>query len=148
MTYKPFTRTAKYYETDQMGIVHHSNYIRWLEECRMDWMLQMGFDYAKLEEMGIMIPVLSVQCTYRLVTKFNETVVIIPKLEKISGVKFKVSYRIVNPETGELHNTAESEHCFLNREFKPLFLKKEYPEIYDVFKSYEGVELIDCSVEE
>ncbi len=143
MTYKPFIRTASYYETDQMGIVHHSNYIRWLEECRMDWMTQMGLDYAKMEEMGIIIPVLSVQCTYRLVTKFNETVMIIPKIEKISGVKFKMSYRIVNPVTGELHNTAQTEHCFLNKEFKPLFLKKAHPEIYDVFKSYEGIELAD-----
>lgn len=147
MMYKPFIRTANYYETDQMGIVHHSNYIRWLEECRTDWMAQMGLDYARMEQMGIIIPVLSVQCTYRLVTRFQETVMIIPKLEKLSGVKFKVSYRIVNPETGELHNTAETEHCFLDREFKPLFLKKSYPEIYNTFKGYEGVELADSKSE-
>lgn len=142
MTYRPFIRTANYYETDQMGIVHHSNYIRWLEECRIDWMAQMGLDYAEMEKLGILIPVLSVQCTYRIVTKFGESVMIIPKMEKVSAVKFQVSYRIVQPETGELHNTAETEHCFLNREFKPLFLKKEHPDIYDVFKSYEGVELV------
>lgn len=148
MTYKPFMRTANYYETDQMGIVHHSNYIRWLEECRMDWMDQMGLDYGKMEELGIMIPVLSVQCTYRLVTRFHETVMIVPKMEKVSGVKFKLSYRIMNPDTGELHNTAETEHCFLDREFKPLFLKKEHPEIYDILKSYEGVELVSSSERE
>lgn len=143
MIYKPFIRTANYYETDQMGIVHHSNYIRWLEECRMDWMTQMGLDYGKMEELGIIIPVLSVQCTYRVVTKFNETVMIIPKMERMSSVKFKMSYRIVNPETGELHNTAETEHCFLNADFKPLFIKREHPEIYDVLKSCEGVDLVD-----
>lgn len=141
MNYRPYIRTANYYETDQMGIVHHSNYIRWLEEARMDWMTQMGLDYVKMEKMGIIIPVLAVQCTYRVVTKFNETVMIIPKLDKISGVKFKISYRILNPDTGELHNTAETEHCFLDRDFKPLFLKREYPDIYDIFKQYEGVEL-------
>ncbi len=142
MEYQPYLRTAFYYETDQMGIVHHSNYIRWLEEARMDWMEQLGIDYKQMEEKGILIPVLSVQCTYRLLTKYHETVMIVPKLEKLSAVKFKISYRILNPDTGEIHNTASTEHCFLNREFKPVFLKKEYPDIYNLFKQYEGVDLL------
>lgn len=143
MDYRPYMRKANYYETDQMGIVHHSNYIRWLEEARLDFMEQMGVDYVKLEEMGILIPVLSVQCDYRLTTKYNETVMIVPKLEKVSAVKFKISYRIMNPGTRKLHNTAVTEHCFLNREFKPVFLKKDYPELYDMFKRYEGIDLTD-----
>ncbi len=142
MEYRPFLRTAQYYETDQMGIVHHSNYIRWLEECRLDWMEQIGLDYGKMEQMGIIVPVLSVSCTYRVVTKFKETVRIVPTLEKLSGVKFAVSYRIENPKTGELHNTARTEHCFLDRDFKPLFLKRAFPEIYETLKQYEGVSMM------
>ena len=57
---KPYEHHVKYYETDQMRIVHHSNYIRWMEEARMDLMEQMGFGYDKMEELEIVSPVLSV----------------------------------------------------------------------------------------
>ena len=58
---KPYEHNVKYYETDQMGIVHHSNYIRWMEEARMDLMDQMGFSYKQMEDQEIISPVLSVQ---------------------------------------------------------------------------------------
>ena len=54
---KPYEHNVKYYETDQMGIVHHSNYIRWMEEARMDLMDQMGFSYKQMEDQK-----LSVRC--------------------------------------------------------------------------------------
>ena len=62
---RPYEHTAQYYETDQMGIIHHSNYIRWMEEARMDLMDQMGFSYKAMEEMEIISPVLSVNCEYK-----------------------------------------------------------------------------------
>lgn len=49
-----FERTAKYYETDQMGIVHHSNYIRWFEEARIELMNHVGLPYRQMEENGIL----------------------------------------------------------------------------------------------
>ena len=60
-----FERTAKYYETDQMGIVHHSNYIRWFEEARIELMNYVGLPYRQMEENGILIPVLGVTCNYK-----------------------------------------------------------------------------------
>ena len=63
--YEIFKRKVNYYETDKMQVVHHSNYIRYLEECRMDFMRQFDLDYEKMEASGIMIPVLSVECDYR-----------------------------------------------------------------------------------
>ena len=50
---------VQYYETDQMGVVHHSNYIRWFEEARAEWMEAVGLPYAQLEAEGIASPVLS-----------------------------------------------------------------------------------------
>ena len=50
-----YKHIVQYYETDKMGIVHHSNYIRWMEEARVDFLSQIGWDFAKLEEMGIAI---------------------------------------------------------------------------------------------
>ena len=47
---KPYERSVYYYETDRMQIVHHSNYIRWIEEARLDWMRQIGWDYKSIED--------------------------------------------------------------------------------------------------
>ena len=62
--YTIYKRKMNYYETDQMGIIHHSNYIRLFEEARLDIMDKSGINYADIEEMGIIIPVMSVDCKY------------------------------------------------------------------------------------
>ena len=60
----PYKRKINYYETDRMNIVHHSNYARYLEESRMDFMRQIGISYDDLEEKGIIIPVLELHDNY------------------------------------------------------------------------------------
>ena len=62
---------VQYYETDQMGVVHHSNYIRWFEEARAEWMEAVGLPYARLEAEGIASPVLSVACAYRRPVRYG-----------------------------------------------------------------------------
>ena len=64
MKVKPYRRRANYYETDKMGIVHHTNYIRYFEEARIDLMRQVGCDCRTLEEMNIIIPVVDVYAKY------------------------------------------------------------------------------------
>ncbi len=145
MKYQVFKREINYYETDKMQVVHHSNYIRYLEECRMDFMRQIGFDYAKLEQSGIMIPVLSVSCNYKNPARFGETICIVPKVERMHGVKFEMSYRIYSEDFSVLHNEATSSHCFVDFDFKPIRMKKEYPEIYNRMTELAGVELYDIS---
>ena len=69
-----YRRKVFYYETDQMGIVHHSNYIRWFEEARIDYMEQLGLGYDKMEEQGIISPVLSVEASYLRMLHFGDSV--------------------------------------------------------------------------
>ena len=138
-----YTRKINYYETDKMQVVHHSNYIRYLEECRMDFMRQIGFDYAKMEQSGIMVPVLSVSCNYKNPARFGETICIVPKVERMHGVKYEMSYRIYSEDFSVLHNEAASSHCFVDLDFKPIRLKKEYPELYNRMTELVGVELYD-----
>ena len=59
-----YRHIVQYYETDKMGITHHSNYIRWMEEARIDFLSKIGWSYAKLEEEGIIFPVVTVECKY------------------------------------------------------------------------------------
>lgn len=135
MDIKPYIRQANYYETDQMGIIHHSNYIRWFEEARLDYMKQTGLSYREMEEHGIIIPVLSVSCQYRQSVYYGDVVEISLKPVKFTGVKFSFAYEIINQETGKLCTTGETSHCFLDREKKPIRLKREYPEIYTRFEA-------------
>ena len=125
----PYEHNAKYYETDQMGIIHHTNYIRWMEEARLDLMEQVGLSYKEMEAMEIISPVLSVSCEYHSMTHFADTVIIAPIITKFNGIKMEFEYRITDKETGELRATGRSSHCFLNRSGKPISLKRSYPEI-------------------
>lgn len=142
MSYQVFKRTINYYETDKMQVVHHSNYIRFLEECRMDLLRQFDLDYEKMEAQGIMIPVLSVECNYRNPVRFGDTICIVPYIEKFHGVKFDVSYRIYSEDFSVLHNQAKSSHCFVDLNFKPIRLKKDYAQIYEKMQALVGVELV------
>ena len=71
---------VQYYETDQMQIVHHSNYIKWFEEARMYLLEEMGFGYSQMESEGLVIPVLSVQADYKSMVRFGESVEIEAKV--------------------------------------------------------------------
>lgn len=133
-----FKRRAFYYETDGMRIVHHSNCIRWFEEARIWWLEQVGYSYEKMESEGAMIPVLSVSCRYRYPVRFNDEFAVYMMIEKFTGVRFKVRYKLYNLTAGKLSAEGESEHCFVSPDMTPLRTKNSHPEIYRLFKDAEG----------
>ena len=127
---KPYTHRVQYYETDKMGITHHSNYVRWMEEARIDYLDQIGWNYARLEGMGIISPVRAVECRYRAITTFNDLITIHAEIEDFNGVVLRLRYSMTN-EAGTKVFDGHSEHCFLSREGRILRLKKEFPEFHD-----------------
>lgn len=133
-----YRRKVHYYETDQMGIVHHSNYIRWFEEARIDFLEQIGLSMPEIEKNGVQIPVLSVTSNYKTMTRFGEEVLIGLKIEKYNGIKMKISYQIEDANTGEIRNTGYSEHCFLDKSGKVISLKKEHSDMHGVMLKYVG----------
>lgn len=127
---------VQYYETDQMQIVHHSNYIKWFEEARTYLMDEMDFGYDKMEAAGILVPVLSVYSDYKSMTRFGETVMIEAEIKEFTGVKLIVSYKITDEATGELRCFGETKHAFLDKEtYRPLSLKRKHKEIFELFQS-------------
>ena len=128
-------RKINYYETDRMGIVHHSNYIRYMEEARCKWLENIGMPFELLEENGITIPVLAVSCEYKYHVTFGDTVIIRPYVKEYNGVRMTVGYEFKDKKTGKLVLTGETKHCFTNRELKPVSLKKHNPEFNDKFQS-------------
>lgn len=87
---------VRYYETDLMGIVHHSNYVRYFECGRIAMLEEMGIPIHKIEESGIMLPVISVECRYRIPTKMGDRLKIISKVERMPMAKMIIKNEIYN----------------------------------------------------
>lgn len=132
-----YKHKVQYYETDKMGFVHHSNYIRWFEEARSDFFDKIGAPYSVTESMGIISPVLSIGCDYKKSCYYGEEVIIETTLEKVGNVKFFVSYRVLS-EDGELRAEGSSTHCFLNTEGQVISLKRVKPELFETLLEFVG----------
>ncbi len=133
---KPYERKVHYYETDKMGIVHHSNYIRIFEETRVHYLEQSGISFEEIEAMGLMMPVLSMECNYKSPMVFNEPFESYAVLTKFNGAVMNIEYRIISKRTGAICVTGKSAHCFTNAELKPVRMKRSYPELYELFSRY------------
>ena len=128
-----YNRKINYYETDKMAIVHHSNYIRFFEEARHDMMDKFDLNYRKMEDMGIIIPVMSVDCKYIVPLCFDDEVKIHTKIIKFDGIKMEIAYEIYRDDV--LCTTGHSGHCFLDKDMKPFRMKRLYPDLYNKLKS-------------
>ena len=129
----PYRHSAQYYETDQMGIIHHSNYIRWMEEARIDFLRQQGIRYSDLEASGLLSPIWEVKCQYKRMVKFEDVVAIVVSVTKYTGSRLVLSYSMRNETTGELCAEGETTSCFMNAKGKLISLKNEFPGLHILF---------------
>lgn len=139
----PYERKIYYYETDKMGIVHHSNYVRIFEESRMNFLEQADISYTKIESSGLYVPILSVECQYKKPLTFDEPFAVYPMITKFNGVTLDIEYRIVSRATGEICITGKSSQCFTDTNLKPVRTKHRYPEIYKALAEYVNYEIKD-----
>ena len=127
---KSYIHKVQYYETDKMGIVHHSNYVRWMEEARIDYLEQIGFGFDKLEAAGLVSPIVSVTCNYKKPTRFPEEVTIKTSLLEFKGVRLKLAYEMFNAD-GELVFDGTTELALLDINGMPFRVKKLLPDFYE-----------------
>lgn len=131
---RPYTRKAHFYETDQMGIIHHANYVHWMEEARVDFMEQMGYGYDKATEHGIDFVLMGISCQYKGMVRFGDTVHIKVTFAEYHPVMMTVRYEMTDEKTGELRFTGESKHCtFDSKKQRPAALSRELPELHELF---------------
>ncbi len=125
----PYTHKVQYYETDKMGITHHSNYIRFCEEARIHFMEQLGYGYDKMEAEGVGSPVVSVKCDYKKSTSFPDVIEISVQVLDLTSVKLTLGYTMA--VEGKTVCTAESSHCFLdNGTGRILRMDRRLPEFF------------------
>lgn len=127
MTIKPYLHEVKYYECDRMGITHHSNYIRFMEEARVDWMDQLDYGFDRMEAEGVVSPVVAVECHYKHTTTFKDIIEIKVSVAETSPLKITFSYTM--SVAGKTICTATSTHCFLENG-RPVSLEKRFPELF------------------
>ena len=124
---KPYMHKVQYYETDMMGVVHHANYLHWMEEARIDLMDRLGFPYAEMEQKGVLSPVKSLSCDYRNPCSFGDEIRVSVRVDSFNGVVMTIVYEMKN-QRDEVVCTARSEHVFLNREGRFVRMKRDMPE--------------------
>ena len=128
---RPYIRKVNYYETDKMGITHHSNYVRYMEEARLYFLDQIGWNFDKLEDEGISSPVISINCNYKKTTTFPDEIYIDVFVEKLTP--FKLTFGYTYTVRDEVVFIASSSHCFLDTKGTPVMLNKSYPKMFEEF---------------
>ena len=128
-----YTRAVYYYETDKMGVVHHSNYARWLEEARNCYFNDMDLAYIETERHGVMSPVTDLSLRFKYPAKYGDSFTVRIKLIKYTGVRFRMEYIIVNQDGTELV-TGESGHAFIGANNRPVPLSRAIPDRHESMK--------------
>lgn len=129
-----YRHKIQYYETDKMGITHHSNYVRIMEETRLYVMDQLGMGYAKMEEEGVGSPVMGISLEYKKPTTYPDVVEVELKVEEISTFKVKFSYKMT--VGGNLVCKATSQHCFIDSvSGRPVVIADRFPALNEALKS-------------
>lgn len=124
---EPYVHKVKYYECDRMGVTHHSNYIRIMEEARIDYLDKVGYGFEKMEAEGIVSPVTAVKCEYRKTTTFQDEISVELSVVSMSSLKFSFGY--VMKCRGAVVFKGESTHCFLVGG-RPISMEERYPELH------------------
>jgi acyl-CoA thioester hydrolase len=118
---------VRYAETDQMGVVHHANYLIWMEVARVEWCEVRGFQYRDMEkEEGVFLAVVETGCRYHRPARFDDQICIRTVVEEANTRVAKFAYEIFRCPGTELLATGFTKHVYLNREMQRVRLPEKY----------------------
>ena len=124
---------VRYQETDQMGVVYHANYLNWFEIGRTELIRELGIEYIDIEKRGLLLPVTELTTKFRMPARYDDQVTVCTRIAAFSSRKlhFQSEVRLFtdDPE-GKLLVSGETHHVWVNREFRPVRMDKEAPELY------------------
>jgi acyl-CoA thioester hydrolase len=142
---------VRYQETDQMGVVYHTNYLNWFEIGRTEWIRAMGITYKELERRGLLLPLTDAEIKFSLPARYDDQVTIYTKMSEYSNVRVKFCSEIrrhtepsqtnekskwvtVPEPSGELLVSGITRHVWVNRAWKAVRIDKEAPDLYQIIK--------------
>lgn len=124
---------VRYYETDRMGIVHHSNYLRYFELVRTQFMEEIGLNYPQLEAAGLMSPVVTASCAYKKPCTYGDTITLTCQIAELTKARTRFVYEVWNGD--DLLVTGETSHTFVDQHFRVVPTGRKYPEIQAKLKA-------------
>jgi len=111
---------VRYAETDQMGVVYHSNYLNYLELGRVEWLRSLGYSYAELEKKGVLLPVVHAELNYRFPARYDELIRVETEVISIGKSSIEFNSQLYN-ENDVLVLEGKIKLVCLNAEtFKPI----------------------------
>ncbi|WP_099221383.1 acyl-CoA thioesterase [Listeria costaricensis] len=127
---------VRYAETDQMGVVYHTNYLVWMEIGRTRFIETLGLRYFDMEAAGYLSPVLDVQIHYGKPLRYGQTAIVKTWLEAYDGIRVTYGYEIRYAETGEIAVTGSTKHVCVKKEtFQPIALRRVFKEWHQKYLS-------------
>ena len=122
------TFRVRFAETDQMGIVHHTNYIVWFEEARSAWMRVQGSSYTSFEADGISLAVSEVRAQFRAPARYDRLVTVRAWVESVRSRQMAFAYEVLDTETGQLLVAGQTIHICIDREGRATRIPKKWQE--------------------
>lgn len=123
---------VRFKETDQMGVVYHSNYLVWMEIGRVEWLRSRGLRYRDIERDGVLMTVAEATCRYHAPARYDDEVEITTSVKTAHARMVKIGYVLTNVETGEKLATGETTHVFCGPDLRPIRLPEKYREAFGV----------------
>lgn len=125
---------VRYAEVDRMGIAHHANYPVWFEVGRTDFFQHMGFSYAEIENSGLLLPLIKLECNFISPIRYENEMLLLTRLAEFTKVRIAFIYEINYQERSI--TTARTIHAWTNRQLKPVNLAKENPGLYQLLEQW------------
>ena len=106
---------VRFYETDMMGIAHHSNHFRWFEMARIEFLRHIGVTLGAMMEEDIVFPIMNVSCEYKEPARFDDIINIETYLVKMTRAQMVFRYRMRRASDGVLLATGETKNAFMSQ---------------------------------
>lgn len=141
---------VRYQETDQMAVVFHGNYVTWFEIGRTEWIRNAGYDYKAIEERGLLLPVVDLQCRYVLPARYDDTVLVCTRVSEFSPVRVSFESQIRRVASSDFHASelaageelpgellveGGTRHVWVNLLWQPARINKVMPELYELLRT-------------
>ncbi|MGD9677573.1 MAG: acyl-CoA thioesterase [Vulcanibacillus sp.] len=125
------TARVRYQETDQMGVVYHSNYFVWFEMARTELIRSVGITYKEIEKTGLLLPVVDVSCNYKCPAKYDDELLIRVKISRYTGLRIEFIYEVICKASLDLLATGSTKHVFIDTNYKPKRLVNSVPDFHE-----------------
>ena len=120
------TLRVRYAETDQMGVVYHSNYLIWMEVGRVELCRSLGVRYREMEREGVLLTVAEASCRYHFPARYDDEVIVRAWIEQSHSRMVTFGYEMREKEHGTKLASGSTKHVFCGPDLKPAKLPRNY----------------------